>query len=71
MYWLGGFMHGGSRPGAGRPRSAPKSVVVRVPEYQKAALLAVSGVLAMVPDTENQLVQLRAILDRFNLENPL
>jgi hypothetical protein len=74
MYWLGAFMsasHGGARPGAGRPRFAPDSAVVRVPAYQKSALLAISRVLATAPDTHSQLSQLRLILDRFNSDNPL
>lgn len=63
--------HGGTRPGAGRPRTAPESVVIRVPEYQKDALLAVSRVLAAAPDTCSQLSQLRSVLDQFNQANPL
>jgi hypothetical protein len=70
-YWLGGFMHGGFRPGAGRPKVAPDSVVIRVPAYQKAALGMISAVLAVSPDTDSQLLAIRRILDAFNQDNPL
>jgi hypothetical protein len=62
---------GGSRPGAGRPKTSPDSTHIRIPVYQKDALLAISKVLAIAPGTDSQLSQLRSILDRFNLDNPL
>jgi hypothetical protein len=63
--------HGGFRPGAGRPKTAPKSVVIRVPEYQRAALLMISNRLAVSADTESQLRDIAPILDAFNQANPL
>jgi hypothetical protein len=64
-------MHGGARPGAGRPKTAPETVVLRVPVYQKLTLLAVRRVLSSAPDTESALLALRPILDRFIQGNPL
>jgi hypothetical protein len=64
-------LRGGSRVGAGRPRSVIEKTHIRVPIYQKSVLMAISKMLSLESLTDRQLRYIRPILDQFNLENPL